>query len=264
MISHKRWIVAATVVVVILAALFAGSILLQNNALKIDEVHWQGNPMPPCFENAAQCGGHALGADENGRDEFARLVVGGWVTLGISFLAVVIGLTIAVVLGVAMRYGGAIMRFSIMRVADAITCFPAWPFLLVLVLAAFTRPNRFAPSWWGLAILLAVLSWPQMTRLALVAVGYGSLLNQAARNWRNAILIFSTIEFLGYGIQPPTPSWGNMLANAEATLQDQWWAAVLPGLCIFFAVFLIEIGRRAVFGTSTAERLPASSNATAA
>jgi peptide/nickel transport system permease protein len=209
--------------------------------------------MPPCFQDSATCGGHIIGADENGRDEFARLVAGGQVTLGVSLLAALMSLSIGVVLGAAMRYGGAVASFVIKRAADAITCMPAWPFLLVLALSVFDRSLRYAPPLWGLAVLLSAVGWPRATRL-LTGTGPRSRLNQAARDWRNAILVLSTIDFLGYGVQPPAASWGNMLANSEANLQDMWWAAAFPGLCIFLAVFLIEIGRRAIFDTETAEQ----------
>jgi len=56
----------------------------------------------------------------------------------------------------------------------------------------------------------------------------------------NVIIVESVLSFLGFGIQPPTASWGNMLSNAEANLQDMWWAAVFPGLCILFTVMAIN------------------------
>ena len=63
---------------------------------------------------------------------------------------------------------------------------------------------------------------------------------QATLDIANVIILESALSFLGFGIQPPTASWGNMLSNAEATLQDQWWAAVFPGLCILFTVLAIN------------------------
>ncbi|HET9391913.1 MAG TPA: hypothetical protein VFO29_00130 [Candidatus Rubrimentiphilum sp.] len=255
MMLRKREVIAATVVAVILAAFFAGSIILRDNAFKIDEVHWRGNPIPPCFQDAATCGGHALGADENARDEFARLVVGGWVTLWISFVAAIIALAGAFVLRAAARYGGSIVRFIVMRAADAVACIPAWPIAAAVVsLMSFRHNSLFAPSWWELAILLAAVVWPQVTRFAVMTASHRLLMNQTARNWRSAILILSTVDFLGFGVQAPTPSWGNMLAGAESSLQDQWWAAVLPGICIFLAVFSIELARRAIFGSGAQQQ----------
>ncbi len=251
---YRRAVIIAAVAAVVLGFFLSGGEFLKNNAFKIDTVHWTGNPMPPCFQNSATCGGHIIGADENGRDELARLVVGGRVTLGVTLLAAIMDLAIAVIFGVAIRYGGAVIKYVILRIADAVACIPAWPFLIAIVVIVLVRREKFAPNWFELVILLAALNWPQVTRLASAGSDWRLALNQTARNWRNSILILSTVDFFGFGIWPPTPSWGNMMQNAEATLQDQWWVAVFPGLCIFLAVFLIEIGKRAVFDAETAKQ----------
>lgn len=227
-----------------------GPRLVNYDAFSIDAVHWKGNPMPPCFVNRAECGGHVLGADDNARDELARLLVGGRYTLGTALLAALLSLAIAVILAVASRRGGPSVSFVVTTVTDALSALPMWPALLSLCVLAAVWSNHFgAPSWLFVAVAFAFISWP---RLVARSEKRDVLVTATLEQWRNAILIVSTVDFFGFGIQPPYPSWGNMLSNAEADAQDMWWAFVFPGLCIFLSVLLIGIARRIVRPRSAA------------
>jgi ABC-type dipeptide/oligopeptide/nickel transport system permease subunit len=66
------------------------------------------------------------------------------------------------------------------------------------------------------------------------------------RDWAAITLMLATIDFFGLGVQPPSPSWGNMLVNLQADFQMAWWVAVFPALCIFIAALVLEIGARAI------------------
>ena len=127
------------------------------------------------------------------------------------------------------RYEDKVADYVVMRTADAIACLPAWPL-------AF------------LALLAAVATLPRLVRITSETWSPRLLLNQAARDWATIILLFAVTDFLGYGVQPPIPTWGNMLSNMISNLQVTWWAALFPGVCISGAVFLIETMRSALVG----------------
>jgi len=227
-------------------AILVGGGLLTNYANTIDAAHWTGYPLPPCFENAKSCGGHLLGTDENGRDVLARLIVGARVTLSLSLMAVLFELIIATALAMLARCG-VIMNFIVMRIADAVSCLTKWLFLITAMLIYFDRHREYGTNPMLIALVAAVLSWPQLTRLAAITWSPRPLLRQTARDWATIIVLLSTIDFFGYGIQPPTPSWGNMLVNAIPNYVLAWWSVIFPAACIFLAVLLLELARRAVF-----------------
>jgi peptide/nickel transport system permease protein len=260
---------AVVLLIMVLVAIFAWKLApFDPNA--IDEVHWQGNPVAPCFQNAAQCGGHLLGLDENGRDELSRLMFGAQISLTVAVSAVLMELIIGTLLGALAGYYGGWVDYLLMRVTDVFLSIPLLPLLLVLTGIVAASSTKAALSFYVIVIIIGGLSWPSVARLvrasflslrereyaeAARAVGNGDLrimlrhllpnamaplIVQATLDVANVIIVESVLSFLGFGIQPPTASWGNMLSNAEATLQDQWWAAVFPGLCILFTVLAIN------------------------
>ena len=245
-----------TAVVTILAALAVLFVLLVRAQLKFDpnaiDVHWFGTALPPCFVDAGACAGHVLGTDDLGRDVLARLVYGGQVSLGLSLIALAMELALGVVFGLFARYGGAVLKFVIMRFGDAISCFPAWLFLVVIVFVG-TPPSRAGLSGFALAAIAAILFSPRIARLIATVGGVRTVVlavsDQAARDLGRVIVLLATVDFVGLGIQPPTASWGNMLVDAAQNMIIAWWVAVLPALCIFGAVLAIEIVRRRLFAS---------------
>jgi peptide/nickel transport system permease protein len=268
--KHKLALAGAIVLLImVLVAIFAWKIApFDPNA--IDEVHWQGNPVAPCFQNAAQCGGHLLGLDDIGRDELSRLMFGAQISLTVAVCAVLMELLIGTLLGAIAGYYGGIVDYLLMRVTDVFLSIPLLPLLLVLTGIVAASSTKAALSFQVIVIIIGALSWPSVARLvrasflslrereyaeAARAVGNGDLrimlrhllpnamapiIVQATLDIANVIIVESVLSFLGFGIQPPTASWGNMLSNAEANLQDMWWAAVFPGLCILFTVMAIN------------------------
>src|ERR1700693_1237928 len=103
---HKRAGIAAILVILIALLVLSYSPQIESAANAIDQAHWQGYPMPPCFLDAKLCGGHVLGTDENGRDMLARLMVGARLSLGVTLLAAILELAFGVVFGTLVRRGG--------------------------------------------------------------------------------------------------------------------------------------------------------------
>jgi ABC-type dipeptide/oligopeptide/nickel transport system permease subunit len=230
---------AAITALAIIFALLGGP-LFRFHPNDID-VHWMGFPLPPCFLDAKACVGHALGTDDIGRDILARLFFGGRATLGLSLIAVSLELAIGIFLGLLSRYGGAVLRFVVERISDALSSFPVWP-LLVIVIVLWT-PQAIA----GLTVAAALIS-PPVTRLTAAAHDLRgaarALADQAARDFTKMMFLLATIDFFGVGIQPPTASWGNMLEDPSMEILTAWWALVFPALCLVGTALIVEVARR--------------------
>jgi peptide/nickel transport system permease protein len=208
---------------------------------------------------APACCTHIAGTDELGRDMVARLLSAGRISLSLGIAAMAISVVIGVALGlIAGFYGGAIGS-TIMRLVDIVLCFPN--VFLMLTLSALLNPDVIV-----LVTLIACTSWMEIARvvqaqvsslrnaefvLAARAVGCNdrhilfkvllpnvvpTILVAAILNVSHAILAESYISFLGYGVQPPTPSWGNMLNSAQGYLDTAPWLAIFPGALITLTV----------------------------
>lgn len=206
---------------------------------------------------------HWAGTDDLGRDVFSRLVYAGRVSMLVGLFASVIAVAIGATLGAIAGYYGRHVDSVISRAVDVALSIPVLP--LALVIGAFTEITPVK-----LTLILAAVSWMGVTRL--VRGEFLTLRNsefaEAARsvgvpNWRIisvhllpnalapvivaatllvafAILIESALSFLGFGIQPPTASWGNMLFNAQRYLRNAAWLAVFPGVLITLTVSSIN------------------------
>ncbi|MFY9665458.1 MAG: oligopeptide ABC transporter permease [Candidatus Cybelea sp.] len=259
----------AVLALMIFAAIFAKQLApFDPNA--IDNVHWQGTPLPPCFQDSTLCGGHLLGTDEVGRDLLSRLLFGARISLTVGLFAVIMEVLIGTTLGAIAGYYGGLVDSAIMRVTDVFLSIPLLPLLLVLTAIVAASSTKAALSFGVIVIIIGALSWPTVARLvrasflslrerefaeAARAVGNSDrriifrhllpnaiapIVVQATLDIANVIIVESTLSFLGFGIQPPTASWGNMLANAQSNLSIAWWAAVFPGLCILVTVLAIN------------------------
>lgn len=240
---RKRAIAAVVLTCTVLAVIFVSASLLESYANTIDNLHWTGYPIPPCFVNATTCGGHILGTDEVGRDVLARLIVGARSSLGMSLAGTVCELTILGLLILAARRGNTAVRFAIARFADAISCFTAWP--VVAIVASISLGIGLLPRLGAIGLIAGVLMGARAVTFGIETYFTPRLLSRLIRDWAAILLLLATVDFFGFGVQPPTPSWGNMLADLQTSFQLAWWAAVFPAACLFIAALLIELGGRA-------------------
>ncbi|MDB4470667.1 ABC transporter permease [Deltaproteobacteria bacterium] len=202
---------------------------------------------------------HPLGTDDLGRDVLVRMLYGARISLLVGFVAVGISCLIGIFLGALAGYYGGWIDALIMRFVDIMLCFPT--FFLILAVIAFLDP-----SIWNIMIVIGLTSWMGVARLiraeflslrqrdfVLAAQALGSsdfrlifrhilpnamspVLVSATLGIAGAILTESALSFLGIGVQPPTPSWGNMLITGKQTLGSAWWLSVFPGLAILITV----------------------------
>ncbi|HTN97683.1 MAG TPA: ABC transporter permease [Nordella sp.] len=203
--------------------------------------------------------GHILGSDDLGRDVLSRLMHAGQISLSVGIAAMLVTVIIGFSVGAFAAYYGGWTGVLLMRLTDIMLCFPS-VFLLLFVAAFIT------PSLASMALMIGLTCWMEIARIvysqilvlksadfiaAARMIGTPSwrivlrqilpntlapVLVAATLNTANAILLESYISFLGYGIQPPEASWGNMLTNAQSDFQVDPWLAVFPGLAITLAV----------------------------
>jgi len=226
-----------------MAAIFAGASLLESYANTTDNLRWTGNALPPCFVNATTCGGHILGTDAVGRDVLARLIVGARTSLGLSLAGTVCELTMLALLMLAMRRGNTAIRFAIGRFTDAISCFTAWPVMVVAASISFGEGSL--PRLGAIGLLAGMLMGARAMGFGIETSFTPRLVRRVVRDWSTILLMLATVDFFGFGVQRPMLSWGNMLADLQANLQLAWWAALFPAGCLFIAALLIELGGRA-------------------
>ena len=214
-------------------------------------------------------GAHLLGTDELGRDTLTRLIWGARVSLGVAFLTVAMSLTVGTAVGMIAGYYGKWIDDLLMRFVDMVLAIPAI-FLFILMSILF-RPNPVT-----LAAIVASVGWGSVARLvrgevlsvkqrdfilATRSIGASDsrlmirhllpnvlpvLIVAASLGVGQIILVEAALDFLGLGIQPPTPSWGNMLTNAQSYFFRSGWLVALPGVTIFLTVLASNLFGNAV------------------
>ncbi|MGB9612972.1 MAG: ABC transporter permease [Candidatus Margulisiibacteriota bacterium] len=237
------WVLALLILVAVFAPLLT--------SYHPDEIVASGT-LPPSWK-------HPFGTDDLGRDIFARAVYGARVSLTVGLVAVTIAVLIGTLLGAVSGYYGGVVDSTIMRFTDVMLSFPS--IFLILAIQAMLTPNIY-----NVMIVIGLTSWMGVARLvrgeylrirklsyveAAAAIGCSNfriifrhilpnaqapIIVATTLGMAGAILTESALSFLGMGVQPPMPSWGNMLMDAQAYLFDAPWMAIIPGLLILITV----------------------------
>ncbi|MDB5525359.1 MAG: binding-protein-dependent transport system inner rane component [Rhizobium sp.] len=222
-----------------------------------DGLTLEGAPMPPG-------GPFLLGTDTLGRDLFSRLLFGARTSLIIGLVANGIAVGIGLIVGIVAGYMRGIVGTVLMRFTDLMMAFPA--LLLAIVLAALLRP-----SLWIVAMVIALVNWVQVARIVYtetrglverdfimaersLGAGHGRILFlhvlphliPTAIVWgtlgiATTVLLEATLSFLGIGVQPPQPSWGNIIFESQSYFQAAPWLVFFPGLVILLTALAFNL-----------------------
>jgi peptide/nickel transport system permease protein len=254
--AENRLAVVGAVIILFLYALALSAPWISR--YPYDEIVSGMRDKPPSAE-------HWFGTDRNGRDVYSRLLKGGQVSLAAGFASVVIIMTVGVVLGAAAGFFGGLIDGGIMRFTDILLSVPQ---LLLLITAA----ALFHPSLKTTVIVIGLTSWPGTARLvrgqflalkgqeyitAARAIGAGptrimvghlfpnslAIIIVQATLWLSyAIILETSLSYLGLGVVIPTPSWGNMLQDGKREMiAGAWWLTLFPGLAIFLTVLAFNL-----------------------
>jgi peptide/nickel transport system permease protein len=220
-------------------------------AYGINEGHLSDKYLPPS-------GRYWMGSDGNGRDVLTRMIWGSQISLSVGFVAVAIYVTIGIIVGTIAGYFRGWVDMALSRLIEIVICFPA--FFLILAVLAFLRPSIL-----NIMVVIGITGWTTEARLVrgeflrlnnqefvvaakglgvsdariifrhILPNGLAPLLVSASFGVASAILIESSLSFLGFGISIPVPSWGGILNEARENFR-YWWITIFPGLAIFATV----------------------------
>jgi peptide/nickel transport system permease protein len=207
---------------------------------------------------------HWFGTDNLGRDVLSRMIHGTGISLRIGLIAVAFATIIGLILGSLAGFYGGWVDITVSRLIEIFMCFPF--FFLILIVIAFLPPRIE-----NIMVALGIASWPGIARYvraeflknreqdyvaAANALGYSDtriifrhllpnsltpVLVSVSFRIANAVLFEAALSFLGLGVQPPTPSWGNILSLAKVYIETAWWLALFPGIAIFITVTVYNL-----------------------
>jgi len=256
-----KWgVVAGAVMLLVVASAVCAQWIAPYSPVTVDIQHRLG---PPAWMEGGTRA-HLLGTDQIGRDLLSRVIYGGRVSLLIGTAAVLVSSSIGVLLGLAAGYFAGRIDWTIMTLVNVMLTFP-------FVLLALAVIAVLGPSLVNMIIVLGVADWPLYARviraetmairerefvLAGRALGmshFRIIFNQILPNLVSVIVVIATLQvarviilesflsFLGLGVQPPTPAWGNMLGEGRVYMLNSWWIATFPGLAIFITTLTINL-----------------------
>lgn len=250
-LQHRLAVAGGSVVVMLLLMALLANVISPHDPLALDT---QRRFIAPLMDM-----NFVLGTDEMGRDLLSRLFYGGRISLVVGVAAMFATIVTGLIIGLISGFYGGKVDTVLMRFTDTMLCFPQ--VFLLLVLAAFITPTVIS-----IALIIGLTSWMEVARIIRAQIQYvkeqdfvqaafalgasearimfkellpnaiAPVLVSATLNVANAVLMESYISFLGYGIQPPLASWGNMLTNAQSYFDLAPWLAILPGAMITLTV----------------------------
>jgi peptide/nickel transport system permease protein len=255
----------AMVGAIILFLLVAGALLAPLSPYEPEETEMANRYQAPSLE-------HPFGTDGLGRDVMTRVLYGGRISMYVGTMAVIIMLVIGVPVGALAGFFGGWVDNLLARVIDS---FMTLPSLLVLILLSAILRETELPfvennNVMTIAFVIGALAWTTVARLVravfltfremdyvsaaralgasplrimvreILPNGFGPIIVESTLEVGYAIMEESTLSFLGFGIMPPTPSWGNLLSDAQEHLVSHPWLAIFPGLMIFFTIISIN------------------------
>jgi len=260
-LARLRWgLAAGGVLLLIVASAVLAPWISPHDPLAVNIRH---RLAPPAWMEGGTAA-HPLGTDQIGRDLLSRMIFGGRVSIVVGVTAVLLSTSIGVLLGLAAGYVGRRTDWTIMTLVNVMLTFP-------FVLLALAVISVLGPSLVNMIIVLGVAGWPIYARvvraetmairerefvLAGRALGMSHariVFRQIVPNLVSAIVVIATLQvaqviilesflsFLGLGIQPPTPAWGNMLGEGRVYMLNSWWIATFPGLAIFVTTLVINL-----------------------
>lgn len=202
---------------------------------------------------------HLLGTDDQGRDVLSRMIFGARISLSVGFVAVSIYIAIGIIVGAVAGYYGGWIDIVISRIIEVMLCFPT--FFLILAILAFVGPSIY-----NIMIVIGLTSWTGIARLVrgeflrlkdqdyvaaarvsgasdrriifrhLLPNALAPVLVSASFGVASAILIESSLSFLGFGVPPYVPSWGGILSASREYMDVAWWMTIIPGVAIFLTI----------------------------
>ena len=255
----------AIVGIIVLTAIILASIFAFLSPYSPTESNMPERLQPPSLQ-------HPFGTDQLGRDLLTRCLYGGRISLMVGFLVVIITLVIGIPLGAVAGYFGGWIDNVLMRITDAMLALPALMVLILLsaILREIDVPFFKQNNVLTIALVIGILSWTSVARLVratyltvrefdfvtaancvgagnlrimsrhILPMAIGPIIVEATLEMGYAIMEEAGLSFLGFGIMPPTPSWGNLLSNALEHMLKQPWLAIFPGLMIFMTIISIN------------------------
>ncbi|MFB6285011.1 MAG: ABC transporter permease [Candidatus Bipolaricaulia bacterium] len=256
-LKRNPLVIAALVILALLYAMMGASFLLED--------------FPPYDPNKPFVGPrlegpspeHWFGTDHLGRDLFSRVVVGSQISLNIGILVALLSVSIGTLLGSVAGYFGGWIDSLIMRFTDIVLNFPFLFFAITLV-------TILQPNFWNIVLAIGLLSWTSIARIVranflslrerefvLAAHSLGAparriIIRHILPNTVAPLIVYATLtvgiaiiaeaglSYLGLGVQPPTPSWGNMLQQGKPYISSHIWFTLFPGLFIFVTVMCVN------------------------
>ena len=260
LVARPSGLIGLIIITIVVIAAAGAPLLATHDPEKQD---WQTRLAPP-MTDGRDGGLHPLGTDALGRDIYSRLVFGARVSVAVGILAVALRGSMGVLIGLVSGYHRGAIDGVLMRLADVQL---AIPFLVLAIAIMAIIGTGFSKT----VLVLGITGWVTYGRVvrsevlsirerefveAARAIGVPSvplMLRHILPNVSSSIIVISTLEvaqmiaaeaalsFLGLGIQPPTPSWGGMVADGRDLIYDQWWVSAWPGLAIFVTVLGINL-----------------------